>query len=778
MEGYHSPQVDVDVRLNTNESPVPPPAAFARRAGRRAGRRRLAPLPRPRRRRAAGRASASSTASSPSRSSRPTAPTRCSRRSASPTAAPGRTVAVFEPTYALHSHIARITGTDGGRGRARRRLRPRPRRGRPGARRAAPGDHVPLLAQQPDRAGRAARTVVEAVLERGARAASSSTRPTASSPRGRRSTLVDDDAPLVVTRTFSKTWSMAGRPPRLPASARRGWSPSSRRSCCRTTSTRSSRSPARLALDFTRRDGGAGRRRSSRSGAGWRPRSADLAVDVWPSGANFVLFRPRRTRRATRCGRRCSTARSSSATARRGPASTAACGSPIGTPDEDDAFLAALEEVLGMSRETVGDASADDQGDRRSTSRSTSTAPGTVDGRRPACRSSTTCSTSSAATAASTSTVEADGRPRTSTATTPSRTSASSSARPSREALGDKAGVRRFASGLFPLDEALVEVALDLSGRPFVVYDVPFGEVLPLGDPPFDPEMAEHFWQSFATAAGITLHVHQAARAQHPPRRRGHLQGRGPLPARRRAGRGRRRPVHQGHAVTERRPLDRRARLRHRQPALGPEGAERVGADARLTADPGLIADAAGVVLPGVGAFGRCMEALRATGPRPTSPSRRPTSGRPFLGICVGMQLLYEGSDETPGVAGPRRPARADASGCPTGVKRPQMQWNALDVRRPTPAARRARRPGVDVLRALLRAPRTRADVVATCDYGGPVVAAVERGNVWATQFHPEKSGAERPAHPGQLRRALRRRSERDGPVSRRSTCAAGGACA
>jgi imidazoleglycerol-phosphate dehydratase len=80
-----------------------------------------------------------------------------------------------------------------------------------------------------------------------------------------------------------------------------------------------------------------------------------------------------------------------------------------------------------------------------------------------------------------------------------------------REALGDKAGVRRFASGLFPLDEALVEVALDLSGRPFVVYDVPFGDVLPLGDPPFNPEMAEHFWQSFAVSAGITLHVSKRA---------------------------------------------------------------------------------------------------------------------------------------------------------------------------------------------------------------------------------------------------------------------------
>lgn len=80
-----------------------------------------------------------------------------------------------------------------------------------------------------------------------------------------------------------------------------------------------------------------------------------------------------------------------------------------------------------------------------------------------------------------------------------------------REALGDKAGVRRFASGLYPLDEALVEVALDLSGRPFAVIDLPFGEVLPLGDPPFNPEMAEHALASLATAAGITLHVTKRA---------------------------------------------------------------------------------------------------------------------------------------------------------------------------------------------------------------------------------------------------------------------------
>ena len=76
-----------------------------------------------------------------------------------------------------------------------------------------------------------------------------------------------------------------------------------------------------------------------------------------------------------------------------------------------------------------------------------------------------------------------------------------------RDALGDKAGVRRFASGLYPLDEALVEVALDLSGRPYVVWDVELPEAIPLGSPPFDPSLAEHAVTSFATAAGITLHV-------------------------------------------------------------------------------------------------------------------------------------------------------------------------------------------------------------------------------------------------------------------------------
>jgi imidazoleglycerol-phosphate dehydratase len=74
------------------------------------------------------------------------------------------------------------------------------------------------------------------------------------------------------------------------------------------------------------------------------------------------------------------------------------------------------------------------------------------------------------------------------------------------EALGDKAGVRRFASIALPLDEALIEVALDLSGRPYLLYEIEAGHE-PLGTPPFEPQLAEEFWRAFVTSAALTLHL-------------------------------------------------------------------------------------------------------------------------------------------------------------------------------------------------------------------------------------------------------------------------------
>lgn len=172
--------------------------------------------------------------------------------------------------------------------------------------------------------------------------------------------------------------------------------------------------------------------------------------------------------------------------------------------------------------------------------------------------------------------------------------------------------------------------------------------------------------------------------------------------------------------------------LRSAQKAL-----EHVGAEAVLTADPAVVAAAAGVVLPGVGHIGRCLEALRDSGLE--EPAKAAIdAGTPFLGICVGMQMLYDGSEEAPDVKGMGVLAGMVRL-LPEGVKRPQMQWNLLD-HRPTPMLAGLADP-IWMYFVHSYAPEPSGDVVATCDYGGPVVAAVVRDNLWATQFHPEKSG-------------------------------------
>jgi glutamine amidotransferase len=173
--------------------------------------------------------------------------------------------------------------------------------------------------------------------------------------------------------------------------------------------------------------------------------------------------------------------------------------------------------------------------------------------------------------------------------------------------------------------------------------------------------------------------------------------------------------------------------LRSAQKAL-----QHVGADARLTDDPGLVRDAAGVVLPGVGAFGRCMEALRASKLDAVA-LEAVAAGQPFLGICVGMQLLYEDSEETKGATG-LGVLPGTVRWLPDTVKRPQMQWNILDIVRPSSMF-----DGLDdpawVYFVHSFAADDDANTVAVCDYGAPLCAAVERDNVFATQFHPEKSG-------------------------------------
>lgn len=166
---------------------------------------------------------------------------------------------------------------------------------------------------------------------------------------------------------------------------------------------------------------------------------------------------------------------------------------------------------------------------------------------------------------------------------------------------------------------------------------------------------------------------------------------------------------------------------------------QHLGADARLVTSPAEAEAAGGVVLPGVGAFGACVAALRRSSLEPVARAAL-ADGVPFLGICVGLQMLYEGSDEDPDAPG-LGALEGRVRALPSGVKHPQMQWNPIHRRGPS-ALLSGLSEGAWVYFVHSFAPEVTEDVVATCDYGGEVVAAVERGPIWATQFHPEKSGA------------------------------------
>jgi glutamine amidotransferase len=171
---------------------------------------------------------------------------------------------------------------------------------------------------------------------------------------------------------------------------------------------------------------------------------------------------------------------------------------------------------------------------------------------------------------------------------------------------------------------------------------------------------------------------------------------------------------------------------------------QHVGAAARLVTDPADVAAADAVVLPGVGAFGACARALRES--ELEGPARSAIADCvPFFGVCVGFQLLYEGSVESPGAEGLGVFA-GKVGALPSGVKRPQMQWNQLeltgnaDAAGPTALQGLGPRPWVYFVHSF--APPVAEETVAVCDYGGPVAALVSRGTLWGAQFHPEKSGA------------------------------------
>ena len=164
-----------------------------------------------------------------------------------------------------------------------------------------------------------------------------------------------------------------------------------------------------------------------------------------------------------------------------------------------------------------------------------------------------------------------------------------------------------------------------------------------------------------------------------------------------------------------------------------------LGYENKIADTPEVIERAAGVILPGVGAFPDAMDALHASGL--TDAVLQAAKEKPFLGICLGMQMLFEESDEVRPCKGlgllPGRIERIQ-----TGLKLPQIGWNALDILRPNVMTAGVQQGDyVYFVHSFMAVPAEEGDLAAGTDYGARVPAMVARGNLFGCQLHPEKSG-------------------------------------
>lgn len=171
----------------------------------------------------------------------------------------------------------------------------------------------------------------------------------------------------------------------------------------------------------------------------------------------------------------------------------------------------------------------------------------------------------------------------------------------------------------------------------------------------------------------------------------------------------------------------------------------RFSSDVVLTHEAEIIDKADKVVLPGVGAFGDCMKNFKASG-LVDAVLRAVNSGKPVIGICVGLQIMFEGSDESPGVAGlgifKGRVRKINAP----ELKIPHMGWNSLTVNENASVnidlfKNIRENPYVYFVHSYYAVPEDKSVITAKTVYGEEITAAVGKDNVIATQFHPEKSG-------------------------------------
>jgi glutamine amidotransferase len=166
-------------------------------------------------------------------------------------------------------------------------------------------------------------------------------------------------------------------------------------------------------------------------------------------------------------------------------------------------------------------------------------------------------------------------------------------------------------------------------------------------------------------------------------------------------------------------------------------GFKKIGADYQITDDKEIIANSDYLVLPGVGAFGSAMENLK---PFEDVIKEHVANDKPFLGICLGQQVLMGESEEAPGVDGLNL-FKGNVEKLPEGVKIPHMGWNKLKVTNDSPILE-----GIDgeyfyFVHSYHVIPENDKIIAGVCDYGGDVVASLCENNLFSTQFHPEKSG-------------------------------------
>lgn len=170
---------------------------------------------------------------------------------------------------------------------------------------------------------------------------------------------------------------------------------------------------------------------------------------------------------------------------------------------------------------------------------------------------------------------------------------------------------------------------------------------------------------------------------------------------------------------------------------------ESLGAEVVVTRDSEVLLSADKVILPGVGAFGDAMSRLEEYG-LVSVIKQIVQKGTPFMGICLGLQLLFDSSEEAPGVKGLGiLPGKIVRFSDEFGLKIPQIGWNALTFTRACPVFEGIEEGAfVYFVHSYYLKAENEDDVIATCEYGNHVHAAVNRGNVYACQFHPEKSSS------------------------------------